>query len=155
MLRIRSILVPYDFSAHADQALMHAYEFALLHEARLDVLYAVEVQAVPSFDEEGRLHLYTDEPVTEPAERALAKIVQPYQGVPVEVHAKRGSAVGHILGFAEEAKSDLIVMATHGLTGLKRVLMGSTARAVVDEAPCPVLLLPAFRKSLLVPADSS
>ena len=137
MLRIRSILAPYDFSTHADRALDHAVALARLHDARLDVLYVVEVRAVPSFDEEGHLDLYTDEPVTEPAERALARRVERYVDITVEAHAERGAAIARILTFAEEHDTDLIVLATHGLT------------AVVDGAPCPVFLLPAFGKTLL------
>ncbi|NNF59025.1 MAG: universal stress protein [Rhodothermaceae bacterium] len=149
MLRIRSILAPYDFSEHADRALAHAVALAQLHKARLDVLYVVEVRAVPSFDEEGDLHLYTDEPVTDPAERALAHLVERYRDVEVTVQAERGSSTRHILTFAEDHDTDLIVMATHGHTGLRRVLMGSVARAVVDSVSCPVLLLKAFGKTLL------
>ena len=149
MLRIRSILAPYDFSTHADRALDHAVALARLHDARLDVLYVVEVRAVPSFDEEGHLDLYTDEPVTEPAERALARRVERYVDITVEAHAERGAAIARILTFAEEHDTDLIVLATHGLTALRRVLMGSTTQAVVDGAPCPVFLLPAFGKTLL------
>ena len=149
MLRIRSILAPYDFSEFADRALDHAVALARLHGAHLDVLYVVEVRSVPSFDEEGDLDLHSDKPVTEPAERALARRVAGYDDVAVEVHAKRGATIAQVLTFAEEHDTDLIVMATHGYTGLKRVLMGSVARAVLDEASCPVLLLKAFGKSLL------
>lgn len=150
MLRIRSILAPYDFSEHADRALDHAAALARLHEAHLDVLYAVEVRPVPSFDDEEHLDLYTDEPVTEPAERALERRLEALDRVSVEAHAERGPAVKKILTFADTHDTDLVVMATHGLTGLRRVLMGSTTRAIVDGAPCPVFLIPAFGKSLLI-----
>ncbi|MEX0602822.1 MAG: universal stress protein, partial [Bacteroidota bacterium] len=58
-------------------------------------------------------------------------------------------ATGDIVRFAESTGVDLIVIATHGLTGLEHLLMGSVTEKVVRMAPCPVLTLKPFGKSLL------
>jgi nucleotide-binding universal stress UspA family protein len=59
--------------------------------------------------------------------------------VACEHHLIPGEPASALVGFAEEKNVDLIVMGTHGRTGLKRILMGSVAEAVVRSAPCPVL----------------
>jgi universal stress protein A len=61
--------------------------------------------------------------------------------VKVEATVLTGKAVDGIIQFARDQNADLLVMCTHGRTGLSHVLMGSTAEAVVREAPCPVLTL--------------
>lgn len=155
MLRVRSILAPYDFSVHADHALEHAAALARLHGARLHVLTVVEVRPVPRFAEDGRLLLYSDEPVTAPAEKALTHRAGQIEGVEAHAHAERGVVGEQVLSFLDRHEVDLLVLSTHGYTGLKGVLMGSVARAIVDSAPCPVLLLKAFGRSLLAPEEKN
>ena len=63
------------------------------------------------------------------------------EGVKYQHFYLRGTATGEIVGFAEKYGVDLIVMASHGRTGLRRLLMGSTAENVMRQAPCPVLIV--------------
>ena len=62
----------------------------------------------------------------------------------LEFHVIKGNADVEIVRFASEHQSDLIVMTSHGLTGLQHVLLGSVAEKVVKLAPCPVLVVKAF-----------
>jgi nucleotide-binding universal stress UspA family protein len=69
--------------------------------------------------------------------------------VPVETFVLDGRASRDIVGFAVDNGSDLIVIATHGLTGLDRFLIGSTTQKVVRRADCPVFTVKPFGKSLV------
>ena len=65
------------------------------------------------------------------------------------LHVVKGRPGAEILRFVQQHDVDLVVMPTHGLTGLEHLLMGSVAEKVVRQAPCPVLVVKAFGKSLL------
>jgi nucleotide-binding universal stress UspA family protein len=75
------------------------------------------------------------------AERKLAELIKERIGnrVPNESLVRRGPAYSQIVAAARDLNADLIILATHGYTGLKHVLLGSTAERVVRHAPCPVL----------------
>ncbi len=69
----------------------------------------------------------------------LGQLWPPDPGVSVERHLLKGDPADEILRLARLSQCDLIVMGTHGLTGLDRLLMGSVAERVLRKAPCPVL----------------
>lgn len=150
MLRINRILVPFDFSDHAETALMHALELAKLHDAHTDVLYVVEVIATPRIDEKGHLELHSDHDpsVLEPSRKALEHRLKALK-VDVAVHVERGAAAEQIKVFTEKNEVDLIVMASHGISGLRARFMGSVSRVVLEDVSCPVLLLKSYGRSLL------
>jgi len=157
------MLVPTDFSEPANQALGYALEEATLHRAKVTLLHVLAsdadtdvyyVTGAPeptpqgSVDQTGGGRV-SPRPLSEatvirddPAEEALTKL---QDLIPA---AGRGTwdvalAVGHpadaVVRVAQERNVDLIVMATHGRTGLQHVLLGSVAEKVVRLAPCPVL----------------
>jgi nucleotide-binding universal stress UspA family protein len=68
---------------------------------------------------------------------------------PVSLHVEHGVAPEQILRFAVTNSSELLVVASHGLTGVSHLLMGSVSERVVREAPCPVLTIKSFGKTLL------
>ena len=81
---------------------------------------------------------------------ALSEIgVQAGPDVETEIHVREGRAVRGILDATDELSADRVVIATHGLTGLRHVLLGSVAEKVVRGADCPVLTVKPFGKSLL------
>jgi nucleotide-binding universal stress UspA family protein len=82
-----------------------------------------------------------DEATRQEFHRKLENVVPTTPGVKYQHCYLRGTATGEIVGFAEEQGIDLIVMASHGRTGLRRLLMGSTAENVMRQAPCPVLIV--------------
>lgn len=75
------------------------------------------------------------------AEERMSELVARCEGVTVEKHIEEGDAESMILSYAEECHADLIVMGTHGRTGVRRMLMGSVAEQVERRAGCPVLMV--------------
>ncbi len=151
---IRRILVPVDFSDVSHRAIQHAKELAMTYGARLDLLHVVEEIALPAAYGMEPVNLVIPE-VVENSERALADMAREEIGYEhIVVHALTGYAVSTILDFADENEIDLMVIATHGRTGIDRVLMGSVAEKVVRRAPCPVFTVKSFGKSL-VPAETA
>jgi nucleotide-binding universal stress UspA family protein len=155
---LKSILVPIDFSSHSRFGLEHAQEWASLYGARLDLLHVVEDYLHPAFYMANAFSIYKAQPEIVDTARLYLKRFYSKTGhadTEVEYHVRSGRAHSEIVDFAEEAGSDLIIMPTHGLTGLDRFLLGSVAEKVVRHAACPVLTVRPFGKSLLEPSDIS
>jgi len=139
MLPIRIILHPTDFSDQAQHAFAAACSLARDHGSRLIVLY-VRAPAVVAYGELGPV---VTDLVWTPADvkAGLAGFHLPDPGVEVEYRVAEGEPAAEIVGQARVLGANLIVMGTHGRTGLGRLLMGSVAEAVLRRAPCPVLSL--------------
>jgi nucleotide-binding universal stress UspA family protein len=148
----KRILVPIDFSKHSAQALLTAKALAEKYGARLQLLHVVEDLRYPAFYMAERFAYFDIRP--EVATRAKQELEQFYRDVqaphvPADLHVIEGGAAHEIIKFTEKHATDLIVIATHGLTGVEHFLMGSVAEKVVRRAPCPVLTVKTFGKSLL------
>lgn len=142
---IQTILIPVDLSEPSRKALRYAYAFAQQFGAKLILLYAVEPVATPDFAYYP-LMMETDKIMATARDRlqklcAQEKIDSSWIA---KTLVRNGVAHGEITGAAKELKADLIVIATHGHTGLKHVLLGSTAERVVRHASCPVLVVRAY-----------
>jgi nucleotide-binding universal stress UspA family protein len=140
MLTIRTLLHPTDFSDYSDNALQLACALARDHGARLVLLHVATTSMVTY--SEGALPLDADRIAAEEREQ-LNKLRVPDPGLRVERRFAEGDAALEILRVAKEIGADLIVMGTHGRTGLERLLMGSVAEQVVRDSPCPVLTVKA------------
>jgi universal stress protein A len=144
MLSFSVIAVPTDFSDHSLRALSYALGLAEKYDADVKILFVnepalqVSDMAWVGVDERS----LKDEHVKE-ARANLDQIVreQISPDMPVEAVIRSGDAVDEIIAYADEVNADLIVMATHGRTGLSHILMGSTAEQVIRRASCPVLTL--------------
>lgn len=140
--RAQTILVPVDFSDPSRSALRYARSLAQQTGGKLILFYALEPVATPDF----AYHPLMMEPAqaTKAAELQLEKI-RDEEGVDdsLVAHTVIRSGVAHvqITEIAEKLDADLIVISTHGNTGLKHVLMGSVAERVVRHARCPVLVV--------------
>ena len=146
------ILVPVDFSEHSRKALLYAKVLAENYGARLQLLHVVEDLRYPSFYMAERFAYFDIRPeVATRAKQELEQFFREVGGAKVaaDLHVIEGGAAHEIVKFAEKQTSDLLVIATHGLTGLEHFLMGSVAENVVRRAPCPVLTVKTFGKSLL------
>jgi nucleotide-binding universal stress UspA family protein len=135
--QIETVLHPTDFSARSAAALDLAASIARDRGARLFVVHVVPDDSPPSGPAEGlacrRLCLEKLDEVRDRHSR----------GAPIEVDLRHGDPADEILAAADELGADLIVMGTHGRTGLGRVLMGSVAESVLRRARCPVLTIKA------------
>ncbi len=145
MSSFQKILVPVDFSDCSAAALKHARTLAEKLGAQVDVLHAFDV---PTFVPPHVVVMMgeIDAPLAEHAERHAKEQLDEFlerNGIAKDSDVGRRTLMGPpaltLLEAAEEGKYDLIVMGTHGRTGLPRLVMGSTAEKVVRGAPCAVL----------------
>ena len=142
---IDKILVPVDFSRCSLEGLKYAIQFANQFAARLFILNAVYLGGPYTAD---GFAIY-DLPALEKKERKRAeqqmlRFVRQvkFGGVKFKTLVKTGHPLDHINAFAEKERIDLIITSTHGRTGFKHALIGSTAEQVVRRAPCSVLVVP-------------
>jgi nucleotide-binding universal stress UspA family protein len=143
-MEIRRILAPTDFSELSKQGLQSALELAEAFGAKLLLLYVVEP---PPYPVEGIVPSHLGATMLDDLERQatndLAQMLSETQASNMDV-ARRvvvGIPYRKIVDVAEEEKIDLIVMTTHGRTGLSHLVMGSVAEKIVRTAPCPVLTI--------------
>ncbi|HRI12623.1 MAG TPA: universal stress protein [Verrucomicrobiota bacterium] len=143
LLPIKSILVPIDFSPPSKQALDYAVSFAKQFQAKLTLLHVFEPIATPDFAASFPLVREYDELMAS-AKRELDRLAKT-AGIPAETVAatevRFGRSFHEIADAARALKIDLIIISTHGYTGLKHALLGSTTERVVRHAPCPVLVV--------------
>jgi nucleotide-binding universal stress UspA family protein len=139
MLNIRTILHPTDFSENSAHAFELACALARDFEARLLVLYVAEPVVVAAAELPMILPVVVD---TGEEARVQLEALRPNDPIiRVEHLYREGDPAGEILCAAEECHADLIVMGTHGRSGISRLLLGSVAEAVLRKAPCPVLTI--------------
>ena len=143
-MKMERIMVPVDFSSYGDAAIAFASTLAKESGATLDLVHVYEEPFA-----------YTDESSTVPPadlgdDRTRLEAVRPDDP---EVSFQHEFLIGHpadkIVEYAGDRQVDLIVMATHGRTGLARLLMGSVTESVLRRAPCPTLTvrMPASQSS--------
>lgn len=143
---IRSILLPTDFSECAGYARSYAASLARQADASIICLHVIE-PVVPAVGYTGLTEPMPladfSEQLEDSAERELPKIgaCKEFNGLSVEEVIAHGDSSAEIVRVAKERKVDLIVISSHGRTGLGRILFGSTAESVVRHAPCPVLVV--------------
>ncbi len=140
-LRIRKILVPLDFSESSQQALHYAKVFADQFGAAVTLIHVVEPMLYPA--ELGYVPLATQDLDQQRMDELKSRLNQLAthlgKAAKVETILRLGRSWREICDVAEAGKFDLLIIATHGYTGIKHVLLGSTAERVVRHAPCPVL----------------
>src|SRR5919205_1031756 len=134
MIHINRILYPTDFSPYSNQAYFHAVALAEKHQATLTILY-VYVPGVSGLGTPSTVvdrHYWQD----------LLEQIRPIDtSIPVNHVLLEGDPATEIVRYATDAGMDLIVMGTHGRTGVERLLMGSVAEKVLRDASCSVLVV--------------
>ena len=143
MIKFHRILLPTDFSANSRMAQAYACDFAEQHQAELHLLHVTQEMVLVAADPLSGFTLpaaNTDAARTG-VERELKNFLDPaWTAKRRVVHAVRsGSPFVEVVRYAREHEIDLIVISTHGRTGLAHVLLGSAAENIVRTAPCPVL----------------
>lgn len=145
-MKLKRVVVPVDFSQHALGALDYAIELTAGFTPEVIVVFALERL---EFADMGAVYgpPVAVQGVVEEQRRAarseLAKLVARFtkRGVRIRAVLQEGSAHRVIVDCAKRLRADLIVMGTHGRTGVSRVLLGSVAETVVRHAHCPVLTM--------------
>lgn len=135
-MTIRKIVYPTDFSTAGQTALEMATSLARDRGASLVI---VHVEEPPMAYGGGELYYGVQEPDRTELEKMLRAVVPTDPAVPYEHRLAIGGPAEGILHAAENVNAEMIVMSTHGRTGLTRMLMGSVAEEVVRKAKCPVL----------------
>jgi nucleotide-binding universal stress UspA family protein len=148
MFRPKRILVATDFSAASRAALEHAGQLAERFGSTIDVLHAWEephsLGPDDGFPIHGPVYQTLEQFARERAGQAMDQFLnslEPRGAFRVRGRIEMGDPAETILRVAAEDAYDLVVMGTHGWTGLKRLLLGSVARKVVGKATCPVLTI--------------
>jgi universal stress protein A len=140
--RLKRILVPLDFSTPSKRAMRFAREWALRFAAEVYLLHVIDPTIAGG--EFGGAPLGTvQRDLAGKAKLALSQLAREEfpDSLSLKLRVRKGTASDEIAAAARESKADLVIIASHGYTGLKRVLLGSTAEAVARRAPCPVLIL--------------
>lgn len=141
-MTIHHVLVPMDFSPYAEQALDYAITLAQPLQARVTLVHVLQMPAVVNIDG----NMWPSSTFIDDLEAAVRRDLEAYltrvtaAGLTGEYVIVQGIPFQEILATARARQVDLIVMGTHGRTGLAHVLLGSVAEKVVRLAPCPVLV---------------
>ena len=154
-LKVSRILVPIAFSDNCSKAKEYADALAKQFNAEIELLHVVEASPYEVYQQRG---IVADVPIYESALGSVPRSSQPFiikdvmeetrgalekmagnGGVKHTVAVKHGHSVDEILRAIDEYKPDLVVMATHGRTGVKHMLLGSVAEKIVRLSPVPVL----------------
>lgn len=150
--KFKRILVPVDYSKYSEQALTYGKHLAASYDATLQLLHVIELTIHPAYYAVGKTSLFEiDSDLWDRSHDKLLELAREAPGpeVDTEPYVIEGRATSDIVKFAAEQESDLIVIPTHGLTGLSHFLLGSVTQKVVRRAQCPVLVVKAFGKSLI------
>jgi nucleotide-binding universal stress UspA family protein len=142
MIALKTILFPTDFSDISLYALDYAVSFARQYGAKLVLMHVVDVflsdpaYFAPYVPVEGMQEDFEKRSRERLGEIAATKVPG---GIPVELVVTQGRAFVEVVREAKRREVDLIVLSTHGRTGLGHAMFGSTAEKIVRKAPCPVL----------------
>jgi nucleotide-binding universal stress UspA family protein len=154
MIAIRRIIVPIDFSEYSKKALRYAVEFARSFRAEIVLVYVVEPIVTPADFSVGQMAVPGME--SDFAQRGAEQLDKLLDTVVADAVAARavvrhGKPFVEIIRLAREEQADLIIIATHGHTGIEHALFGSTAEKVVRKAPCPVLSIRDPEQEFILP----
>jgi nucleotide-binding universal stress UspA family protein len=137
----KKILCPVDYSVCSNEALKYAVSIAVRDKAKLYLIHVIDVRM---YGHEAPLSFEMPKPSEETLKKVKKELAdnvlkQAKGEIEVETMVTTGIPAVEILNLAKEKGADLIVMGTHGRTGIAHVVIGSVAENVVRKAPCPVL----------------
>lgn len=145
-LQVKNILWPTDFSPLSLAAIDCIRGYRDVFKAKLHVIHVCLPPMTPIIGmppPAAAQLLMEPKDVLKPAEAQLKRLVEDKFGTPnrVQYEAIIGTPWVEVCNYARENKIDLIILATHGRTGLRHVMLGSVAERIVQHAPCPVLVV--------------
>jgi len=142
-MEIKKILCPTDFSETSEKAVEYALFLATAHQAQLILLHVVDhLQGFDHYEILALTPMEIAQKMEKRANESLNDLVNRLKGsVAVEKAVRNGKTSVEICEAAKAAQADLIVIGSHGRTGLSHVLIGSVAETVVRHADCPVLVV--------------
>ena len=146
MFAPKQILVPTDFSTYSDKALKEAIDIAKQHGSTIHLLHVINIvqQCAVDYCMDSSVVAELEKQSTERAKKMMAEEMDKFpesKAVTIIPEVKKGTPYEEILKDQKEKNIDLIVIASHGTTGLLHYFMGSVAEKVTKGAKCPVLLM--------------
>ena len=149
MITIKSILCPLDFSDASKNAYRYACEFAKSMGSKIYLLNVVEPR--PMAADMTLTYIPVEEDLEKAAQEDLEPLVQEAKakGIDIVADVVIGIPADVILGQLADMDVSLLIMGSHGKTGLSRLLMGSVAEGVVRKATIPVLIVKAEEKEFI------
>jgi universal stress protein A len=149
----KKILVPIDFSEHSKKTVSYATAFASRYNATVQLLHVFEIPDDAATLYGGRSQTCNQmKSQVDAAEEEARENLTVFEnqllnaGVKVEAYVRVGFPFDEIVQMASYFDVDLIIVGSHGYTGMTRLLLGSTAERVVERAPCPVLVVKERRR---------
>lgn len=162
-LEVKRILIPTDFSETANLALQHAAHLASLTDAEIILLHVVSTFAfrvnLPEADVDESQNARLSGAIQEKLQ-SIAKALSAKHGIQVHTRVAYGRIREEVVKVAEDQDADMVILGTHGVSGIREFFMGSNAFRIVSEAGCPVLSVQesaqhiGFRR-IVVPIDNS
>jgi nucleotide-binding universal stress UspA family protein len=156
MTDLKKILVPTDFSEHSEHAAAYAVELARQYGA--NQIHCIHVSDIPAdllatsaYYMTGPSEQFVEQVRDEGRKGLDAFVKKNFKDVPVKAVFLEGRPFVEIIRYARENEIDLIVISTHGRSGLKHALFGSVAEKVVRKAPCPVLVVKQDERDFVMP----
>jgi nucleotide-binding universal stress UspA family protein len=146
MAELNKVVVPIDFSSNTDKVINYAMSVA--DKLGAEVLFFHVVNNFQGYDmmlvHPSFIGLTND--LEQQAEERMANLVTDYKDREQKVNGNviLGDAADEIISYAKLEKADMIIIGTHGVKGLEKILMGSTADQVIKKSPCPVLVFNPF-----------
>jgi nucleotide-binding universal stress UspA family protein len=148
------VLVPVDFSETSRRALAWAFDYAMRAPCEIHVVHVIETKARDAFDNRTNDRISRDLEAVDEETRGEMDAIVPPGDRPLLGHMVRHVAEGNparvISKLADELEVDLIVMGTHGRSGIAHFLFGSVAEKVLRRAPCPVVCVKPIQTHHLV-----
>lgn len=144
MVNIKNILVPTDFSEYSKGTLPYAVDFAHKYGAKITLMHIFDEELLsPIFFEAGGVAQEYYNRLQDRLEAAVDDFLDAIdmEGVEFEAMLGNGTPYVEIIKYARENGMDLIMVSTHGRTGLAHAFLGSTAEKIIRKAPCPVMVI--------------
>ena len=140
MINLKKILCPIDHSDGSKEALKYAVSFAMKNEAKLYLLHVIDIRSFDESIDTMAAQIPNDETIKQLKTKLLECIPEEIRSdMQLEALVVQGIPFAEIISIAKKNKVDMIVMGTHGRTGLAHIMIGSVSEKVVRKAHCPVL----------------
>ncbi len=140
MINLKKILCPIDHSDGSKEALKYAVSFAMKNEAKLYLLHVIDIRSFDESIDTMAMQIPNDETIKQLKTKLLECIPEEIRSdMQIEALVVQGIPFAEIISIAKGNNVDMIVMGTHGRTGLAHIMIGSVSEKVVRKAHCPVL----------------
>ncbi|MEK6766758.1 MAG: universal stress protein [Planctomycetota bacterium] len=152
MITLKKILCPIDHSDCSKEALRYAVSFAMKDEAKLYLLHVIDIRSFDESIDAMSKQIPDDETLNQLKTKLLDCIPEEIRsGMDVEAIVVQGIPFAEIIHTARENNIDMIVIGSHGRTGIAHIMLGSVSEKVIRKAPCPVLTVRQSNHKFVMP----